>query len=389
MTTAQRFSEADYQDRTRKTQALMAKSGVSVLLLTNEPDVRYFSGYLTRFWESPTRPWFLLVPASGKPVAVIPGIGAELMATTWIDDIRTWPAPRPEDDGIGLLAEALRELAGPSGRIGIPMGHETSLRMPLADFEWVRAAVAPRQIVDATAILRRVQMVKSPAEIALIEEICGIGDRAFDRIAKTARAGMPLSEVFRQFQIDLLSEGADWVPYVAGGAGQGGYADVISPASARPLQDGDLLMLDTGAVLEGYFCDFDRNWAIGAASNELRAAHVALCEATEAGFAAARPGNTAADVFHAMQSVIAKSGDAGAGGRLGHGLGMRLTEPPSLIASDDTVLEPGMVLTLEPGLQLGAGRIMVHEEDIVIEEAGARWLTQRVLPELPVLGSVR
>ncbi len=389
MTTAQRFSEADYQDRTRKTQALMAESGVSVLLLTNEPDVRYFSGYLTRFWESPTRPWFLLVPASGKPVAVIPGIGAELMATTWIDDIRTWPAPRPEDDGIGLLAEALRELAGPSGRIGIPMGHETSLRMPLADFEWVRAAVAPRQIVDATTILRRVQMVKSPAEIALIEEICGIGDRAFDRIAKTARAGMPLSEVFRQFQIDLLSEGADWVPYVAGGAGQGGYADVISPASARPLQDGDLLMLDTGAVLEGYFCDFDRNWAIGAASNELRAAHVALCEATEAGFAAARPGNTAADVFHAMQSVIAKSGDAGAGGRLGHGLGMRLTEPPSLIASDDTVLEPGMVLTLEPGLQLGAGRIMVHEEDIVIEEAGARWLTRRVLPELPVLGSVR
>ena len=389
MTTAQRFSEADYQDRTRKTQALMAESGVSVLLLTNEPDVRYFSGYLTRFWESPTRPWFLLVPASGKPVAVIPGIGAELMATTWIDDIRTWPAPRPEDDGIGLLAEALRELAGPSGRIGIPMGHETSLRMPLADFEWVRAAVAPRQIVDATAILRRVQMVKSPAEIALIEEICGIGDRAFDRIAKTARAGMPLSEVFRQFQIDLLSEGADWVPYVAGGAGQGGYADVISPASARPLQDGDLLMLDTGAVLEGYFCDFDRNWAIGSASDELRAAHVALCDATEAGFEAARPGNTAADVFHAMQSVIAKSGDAGAGGRLGHGLGMRLTEPPSLIASDDTVLEPGMVLTLEPGLQLGAGRIMVHEEDIVIEEAGARWLTRRVSPELPVLGRGR
>lgn len=389
MTTAQRFSEADYQDRTHKIQTLMAESGLGVLLLSSEPDVRYFSGYLTRFWESPTRPWFLLVPASGKPVAVIPGIGAELMATTWIDDIRTWPAPRPEDDGVELLADTLRELAGPKGSVGVPMGHESALRMPLADFERVRKAIAPRKIVDATAILRRVQMVKSSAEIALIGEICGIGDRAFDRIGQTARAGMPLSDVFRQFQIGLLSEGADWVPYVAGGAGQGGYADVISPASARPLRDGDLLMLDTGAVLEGYFCDFDRNWAIGSASDELRAAHAALYEATEAGFDAARPGNTAADVFQAMQSVIAKSGDAGAGGRLGHGLGMRLTEPPSLIASDNTVLEAGMVLTLEPGLQLGAGRIMVHEEDIVIGEGGARWLTRRVSPELPILGDLR
>lgn len=389
MTTAQRFSEADYQQRTHRIQALMADSGLAVLLLTSEPDVRYFSGYLTRFWESPTRPWFLLVPASGKPVAVIPSIGAELMATTWIDDIRTWPAPRPEDDGVDLLSDTLRELAGATGNIGVPMGHETALRMPLADFERVRTAVAPRRFLDATAILRRVQMVKSAAEIALIEEICGVGDRAFDRIAQKARAGMPLSDVFRQFQIDLLSEGADWVPYVAGGAGRGGYADVISPASARPLQDGDLLMLDTGAVLEGYFCDFDRNWAIGSASEELRAAHAALYEATQAGFDAARPGNTAADVFHAMQSVIAKSGDAGAGGRLGHGLGMRLTEPPSLIASDDTVLEAGMVLTLEPGLQLGAGRIMVHEEDIVIGESGPRWLTRRVAPDLPILGGTR
>ena len=94
-----RFAEAEYLDRIHKTQRLMASAGISVLLLTSEPDVRYYTGYLTRFWESPTRPWFLLVPATGKPVAVIPGIGAELMATTWIDDIRTWLAPRPDDDG--------------------------------------------------------------------------------------------------------------------------------------------------------------------------------------------------------------------------------------------------------------------------------------------------
>ncbi|MHC0052510.1 M24 family metallopeptidase [Actibacterium sp. D379-3] len=388
MTSAPPFSMSEYADRTSRVQALMRDAGLGALLLTSAHDFRYFSGFLTRFWESPTRPWFLVLPAAGKPVAVIPAIGAELMATTWVDDIRTWPAPRPDDDGVQLLSDALNELAGPEGAIGVPMGHETQLRMPLADYARLRAALAPRPFHDATAILRKAQMVKSEAEIAVISDICTIGGRAFDRMAEIAQAGKPLSDVFRGFQIALLAEGADWVPYVAGGAGPGGYADVISPATPAPLEPGDLLMLDTGAVRHGYFCDFDRNWAIGHASDQMRAAYRILHDATEAGFAAARPGATAGDVFQAMQTVIARAGDAGDGGRLGHGLGMRLTEPPSLIASDRTVLEPGMVLTLEPGLQLAPGRIMVHEEDIVIAQNGARFLTPRAAPELPVLKGI-
>ena len=76
------FPVTEFEARTSRAQKLMADAGLSALLLTTETEVRYFTGYLTRFWESPTRPWFLIVPASGKPVAVIPSIGADLMGQT-------------------------------------------------------------------------------------------------------------------------------------------------------------------------------------------------------------------------------------------------------------------------------------------------------------------
>ncbi len=380
------FSAAEFQGRTERAQQLMAADDLDAVLLTTEPEVRYFSGFLTRFWESPTRPWFLVVPASGKPVAVIPSIGADLMCKTWLDDIRTWSAPCPEDDGVSLLGDTLREVARPDGRIGVPMGPETSLRMPLADFARLRKAAGPTEFVDATAVVQTLNRVKSEAEIAKIAHICAIAGRAFDDMAAIARPGRPLSDVFRDFQIALLGAGADWVPYLAGGAGPGGYGDVISLPTDRPLAPGDVLMLDTGAVHDGYFCDFDRNYAIGRADDEPRRAYHALYAATEAGLAAARPGATCADLYFAMNAVIATYGGADAeAGRLGHGLGMRLTEWPSLIPTDHTVLAPGMVLTLEPGLELAPGRIMVHEENVVIREGGPELLSRRAAPDLPVL----
>ncbi|MGB8621731.1 MAG: M24 family metallopeptidase, partial [Paracoccaceae bacterium] len=288
MALARGFAPSEYRRRTGELQAGMAAAGLDALLLTTEPDVRYVSGFLTRFWESPTRPWFMIVPADGKPVAVIPEIGAALMATTWIEDIRTWPAPHIADDGVSLLSATLAELVPERGRIGLPMGHETHLRMPLADFEVLKRTIAPRGFADATDVVRRVREVKSEAEIDKIRAACRIAGRAFDRVPEFAGPGVPLDQVFRAFQVACLQEGADWVPYLAGGSGPDGYADVISPATDRPLQQGDVLMLDTGAVRDGYFCDFDRNFAIGRASDAARRAHDRLFAATEAGLAAAR-----------------------------------------------------------------------------------------------------
>ncbi|MCB0033628.1 MAG: aminopeptidase P family protein, partial [Anaerolineales bacterium] len=193
-------------------------------------------------------------------------------------------------------------------------------------------------------------------------------------------------EIFRQFKIDVLGRGADDVAYLVGGAGRGGYEDIISPPSDYVTKAGDVLMLDTGALFDGYFCDFDRNFSFGPPTAEVQRAHETLYQATEAGLQTARAGITAADLFESMWRVLEKAGaSASTTGRMGHGLGMQLTEWPSLIPTDQTILRTGMVITLEPALEVGRGRFLVHEEDLVIRESGAELLTKRASQTLPVI----
>lgn len=369
------FPRAEFEARAGRAQAAMAAAGLDALLLTTEAELRYFSGFRTAFWQSPTRPWFLVLPRSGRPAAIIPEIGAALMAATWVEDIRTWPAPHPGDDGVSLLRDAL----APHGAVGLPMGPESSLRMPLNDF--ARLGV---EFHDATPLIRALRMVKSPREVEAIAAICAIGSAAFARAPGLIRAGQTMRAAFRAFRVALLEEGADDAPYLVGGAGPDGYADVVSPPTDAPLREGDVLMLDTGATLGGYFCDFDRNFAIRRAGDPARRAYAALQAATDAGLATARPGAICADLWRAMSGVVGGGGGGGVG-RMGHGLGMQLTEWPSLAPFDETVLAAGMVLTLEPSIEVGPGAMMVTEEDILITDDAPVLLTERAAAELPVI----
>lgn len=379
------FDRSEFIARVAKAQSLMGANGIDALLLTTEQNLRYFTGYLTRFWESPSRPWFLIVPQSGDPVAVIPSIGAALMAKTWIADIRTWSAPDLVDDGVSLLAQTLSEVLGQGARIGVPSGHETHLRMPLTDYARLQGLLPQMTFGPDANIVHQLRLVKSAAEVAKIETACAIAGRAFQRVPEIAAAGVPLERVFRDFQRLCLEEGADWVPYLAGGTGPLGYDDVISPATDAPLQSGAVLMLDTGLVWDGYFCDYDRNYVIGAPSAGLKSNWSRLLDATEAGKEAAKVGNTARDVFRAMDAICTGGQGGGDAGRLGHGLGMNLTEWPSFINGDETELVDGMVITLEPGITMPDGSVLVHEDNFVITAHGPRQLSPAAPRELWVI----
>ncbi len=383
------FPESEFMARAASAQAMMAERGLDALLVCTEPEVRYLTGFHTPFWQSPTRPWFVILPAEGRPVAVIPGIGASAMAATWVTDIRTWPAPRPADDGLALLVDTLAELTGgvdgTSTRIGLPMGHETHVRMPLADLDQLRVRIAPAGFVDATDIVRGLRMVKSDREVAKVAHICDVVSGAFEGIGNLLSVGMTEREAFRAFRIDLLERGADDVPYLVGATGPG-FDDIIKQPSDRVIEAGDLLMFDTGSVFDGYSSDFDRYVAFGRADEDAKRAYRTVWEATEAGLATAKPGATTSDLWRAMAEVLDAGGSLGNSvGRLGHGLGMQVTEWPSHTADDGTVLEEGMVLTLEPGLTWAPGRMMVHEENLVLRADGPEMLSRRAPAELPII----
>ena len=372
------FPRAEYEARLEAANRAMHINNLDAILLASEAEVRYFTGFRTQFWQSPTRPWFVILRRDQTPLAIIPEIGAELMARSDIAEIEAWPAPRPHDDGLSLLKDRLANCQ----RLGVLMGHETTFRMPLNDVFQLRAAL-PAEWIDATDIIRDLRMVKSKREIAYIRQICGIASQGFARVPEIANAGQSLSSVFREFKRMLLELGADDVPYLVGGVDHPSYDDVISPPDDRPLSNGQILMLDTGATLNGYFCDFDRNYAVGTPTASAQRAHTKLYDATDAAMEIARPGVRACDLFAAMaKSMDTQNSDVG---RFGHGLGMQLTEWPSLAAWDETIIRENMVLTLEPSIDVDGGGIMVTEENILITDASPILLSTRAPKELPVL----
>ncbi|MGF7162482.1 Xaa-Pro aminopeptidase [Rhodoligotrophos appendicifer] len=380
------FTPEEFAQRTHRAQTIMHKHQLDGLLVTMPPNVRYFTGFDSQFWESPTRPWFVLVPQQGAPIAIIPDIGVPEMEMTWIKDIRSWPAPVPEDDGLSLIAAALASLPVRFGRIGAELGREMTLRMPVMDFLKLRDMIKQFEFVDGSPALWDIRMVKTAAEIAHIHHICHIASEAYNGLPSLISIGDTEREAVRRLRIDVAQRGADSTPFMPGIAGPGGISQIVCGPHDRALTEGDILFIDSGSTYDGYFCDFDRNYAVGTVADEVHRAHEAVWLATEAGIAAAVPGATTDDVYHAMAKIIDAAGSVGNNvGRFGHGLGLQLTEPPSHRPGDGTKILEGMVLTIEPGIEYAKGKMIVHEENVVITSSGAELLTLRAPRELPVI----
>ncbi len=383
---ARGFSVSEFEQRTHRAQRMMRELKIDAMLLTTEPYVRYFTGFFTQFWLSPTRPWFLVVPLDGKPIAVIPTIGVVGMLDTWVDDVRSWSSPQPGDDGISLLTSTINELPSRFGRIGVPTGIESHLRMPAIDFQQLSQNLPEREFVDCSLLMLRLCNIKSAAEVEKIKYVCELTSDSFNALPGFAKAGDSERQIVSAMRIDLLQRGADHTPFMVSASGPDGYDNIIMGPTDRVLSEGDLLIIDTGTLYDGYYCDFDRNYAFGYASDRSKRAYDTVFRSTDAGFEAAKPGNTTSDIWRAMWQVLEAGGAEGNEiGRMGHGLGAQLTEWPSHTATDNTELQPGMVLTLEPGMSYDGGMQMVHEENILITDSGAIMLSKRAAAELPII----
>ena len=379
------FSTQEFEQRLIKAQDVMQQYKLDGVLLTTPQNIRYFTGYESQFWESPTRPWFVIVPASGKPIGIVPEIGESEFKKTWLDDIKTWPSPRPEDEGISIVKSTLEHLTKIHGQIGAEFGKEMAIRMPVRDLFKLKENLHTN-IVDGSDAIWEMRMIKTNTEIERIKKICSIASDAYYDLPSKLNIGDTEREAVNKLKIDIINRGADNVPFMPGISGEGGVSQIVCGPSDRIIEKGDILFIDTGSTFDGYFCDFDRNFAFGSATSEVEKVNEILWNATEAGINAAKPGVSTFDIFNTMNKIISDGNAVGNNvGRLGHGLGLQLTEPPSHRPGDNTIIKENMVLTIEPGMEYAKGKMIVHEENVVIRKDGAELITKRAPKEIPII----
>ena len=377
------FSNEEFEIRLERAQDLLYENKLDALLISNPSNLRYFSGIDTHFWESPTRPWFLVVPLSGRAIAVIPEIGEKLFQKSFVKDIYTWSSPNINGDDISSLKSVLESLPSRFGAIGAELGKEMTIRMPILDFSLLQDN-SKFDIVDGTSLIWKLRTVKTTNEIKKIERVTHIVSDVFEILPKLISINDSERDVARKFKREILKRGADSIPYLPVVSGKGGVSQIIGNPTSKLISSGDFLYIDTGTTFDGYFCDFDRNFTIGKASEVVKRTNEILWHATEEGIKSLVPGAKTKDVWKKINKKIEDFGFLVQGeGRYGHGFGLQLTEPPSISSFDETIIQENMVLTIEPSIEYEPGKIIVHEENVLISKEGPILLTKRASKELP------
>lgn len=232
------------------------------------------------------------------------------------------------------------------------------------------------ELVPAPGLVENLRVIKDSSEIKLLEEAAQIADAAFHHIIHFIRPGVKEIEVSNELELFMRKQGATSSSFdiiVASGIRS---ALPHGVASDKEIEKGELVTLDFGALHKGYCSDITRTVAVGNISDELHTIYAIVLEAQRRGMAGIKPGMTGKEADALTRDYITAQGYGEYFGHsTGHGLGMEVHEGPALSMRSDTVLKPGMVVTVEPGIYVaGIGGTRI-EDDILITKEGNRTLT--------------
>jgi len=378
------FPKEEYLKRLDNIHKKLENENIDAIVITSPANFRYFSGLDSNFWESPTRPWFLIISKNGKIKALVPSIGLSAIESTFIKDIEVWQSPNPKDEGTSLLKKIIKTFPKNSN-IGFELGMETYLRMSIKEFLKIKKDLQEYNFIDSTNIVWSLRKIKSDLEIKNIEKVCSITSKVFNNLIDKISLGMSEREIATIFKKDLINNGVDYIMYLSCASGINGYNQIICNPSEKKIGDGDILIIDTGSTLNGYYCDFDRNFGFGNINQKSLDAYNKLWNATEKTLEIIKPGISCKEVYESLSKNLFSSNVKSSVGRMGHGFGLQLTEPPSIMIDDNTILEKNMILALEPSIEIENDLMLVHEENILITQNGNRLLSSRTPKELPVI----
>lgn len=378
------MDRSEYLQRLDKTRTAMQKDRIDALLLVNWDNITYF----TNLWGfSPYRFIALVLPLEAEPFLIVPLIEAEYAESgTWVRDIESfidWDKEGPELPAVKKIQVFLEGKGIADQVIGIEKNQLTINR-----FNMLKEALPKAQLEDCTGIMQRVRLIKSPQEIELLQRAGEIAIAEFEALINCAKEGI------MEFELSLKATeagsraaaenfGDDYMhsPLIGGVQilASGKYVSMPHKmASTRRLRRGDKIQpcFCNIGFYKGYHCSFGRAISIGSPSSKDQKLYGICRKAQEEAYKVIKPGTGASEIYQVISSILREFGEGEEMHRSGRGLGLGFAELPDLSPADHTVLEPGMVFSVEPSLYMAGHNGMRIEDTVLVTDNGLRELTE-------------
>ena len=355
------------QARLQRLEKKVLAHGLDGIAVMPGPNMVYLSDIHAHVSE---RPILLLLPADDDPAIIMPTLEAEKARAAGISEDRIFGWS--DDEGYtGAFQLACAQLELSDFLLGVE-----ALHMRVLELELLHRYAPGLTTTHAEPILGALRQIKDEDEITRMEKAIDVAQRAMEKLIPRIKLGQSEKKIAAMLTQELIEAGghsAAFDPIVSAGPNA---ASPHAVPTDRPVQAGDLLVIDWGVFIDDYPSDITRTFAAGSVESEFENIYEIVREANEAAKAAAKPGASGRDVDRAARRVIE---DANYGPnffhRTGHGLGLEVHEQPYIMEGNTEPLVEGQVLTIEPGIYL-PGRAGVRiEDDVVITADGCRSLT--------------
>ena len=364
------IGRAERLRRLAQARALMKRNGMGSILVESGPSLDYFTGVI---WSRSERLTAAVIPAEGDPIIITPFFERPSVAESLgvPAEIRVW---QEDEEPLKLVADFLRE----RGIASHPVGFEETNRFFILDR--LLKQLGKVNIVSANPVVRASRMLKSPAELALMQSAADIMVAAYRYVGPRIAEGMTPADIAAMIDAAIAAQGAhpEFALVLLG------EASAYPHGSHKPqmVRRGEVVLLDCGCSVHGYQSDISRSFVFGAAPTaEQRKVWSQMRRGQDIAMAAAKVGAPAGSVDDAVRKAYESWGYGpgyklpGTSHRTGHGIGMEVHEPVNLVHGEMTPLAPGMCFSNEPGIYL-PGKFGIRLEDCFhMTAAGPKFFT--------------
>jgi Xaa-Pro aminopeptidase len=346
----------EWKARIERAKHLMRKQDVDLLMLWSRQNCRYFAGYTSIHWMVPSiQPMVALLPVDGEPVVIVPEFFRwSVEAQCWIRDIRgqvDGHQTNAERELPREVAEVVKEMGYGKANIALEKGELGNMWIPrpLNDIELLIKSLPDARFVDGDRVIWGCRMIKSDLEVDRLTKAAAIHRQAFQTIIDEYRPGMTENDIGRIFMKAAAENGADWAisGHIACGDMKEGVLDTGSHFEGVVFGKGDYMSIDTPLRYKGYWADMGRFIYVGPTPQDYKEGTEVVWRAFDAAVEKAKPGVPVKEVYNTIIQIEQEAGllpiEVG-----GHGIGLDIHEPPAVTATEETLLEPGMCLEIEP-----------------------------------------